>query len=162
MKNKSAWPSGDVERIIHQHGDMLYRLCIIMLKNEYDAEDALQETILTYCQKAPPFENSSHEKAWLIKVATNKCRDILRFRMRHPHLEDSQLVQIPCDCPDSGILDALTALPEKYRLVLTLHYIEGYRTEEIAKIIKRSSSAVKMRLQKGRKLLEELYRKEYM
>ena len=62
---------------------------------------------------------------------------------------------------DYGIIEALTVLPEKYRLVLTLYYIEGYRIEDIAKIISRTSSAVKMRLQKGRKLLKEIYEKEY-
>ena len=63
---------------------------------------------------------------------------------------------------DSGILEALTMVPEKFRLVLTLYYIEEYRIEDIAKIIGRTTSAVKMRLQKGRKLLEEIYRKEYL
>ena len=53
-------------------------------------------------------------------------------------------------------------VPEKFRLVLTLYYIEDYRIEDIAKIIGRTTSAVKMRLQKGRKLLEEIYRKEYL
>ena len=162
MKNTSAWPTGDVEKIIETYGDMLYRLCVIMLKNECDAEDAVQETIISYYEKAPAFENEDHEKAWLIRVATNKCRDLLRFRTRHPQVSDDCLEQMVSDPADSGILEALTALPEKYRLVLTLYYIEGYRTEEISKIIKRSSSAVKMRLQKGRRLLEELYRKEYL
>ena len=162
MKNTSAWPTGDVEKIIETYGDMLYRLCVIMLKNECDAEDAVQETIISYYEKAPAFENRDHEKAWLIRVATNKCRDLLRFRTRHPQVSDDCLEQMVSDPADSGILEALSALPEKYRLVLTLYYIEGYRTEEISKIIKRSSSAVKMRLQKGRRLLEELYRKEYL
>jgi len=162
MKNTSVWPTGDVESIIHTYGDMLYRICIIMLKNQCDAEDAVQETIITYYQKAPSFESQEHEKAWLIKVATNKCRDLLRFRTRHPQISDDCIDQIVWEPHDSGVLDALTALPEKYRLVLTLHYIEGYRTEEIAGIIRKSSSAGKMRLQKGRKLLEELYRKEYL
>ena len=46
--------------------------------------------------------------------------------------------------------------------VLVLYYVEGYRTEEIAKIIGKSTSAVKMRLQKGRRLLEDIYRREYL
>ena len=53
-------------------------------------------------------------------------------------------------------------LPEKFKLVLILYYVEGYRIHEIAEIIERSPSAVKMRLQKGRKLLENTYRKEYL
>ena len=162
MKNTSAWPTGDVETIIKKYGDMLYRLSVIMLKNDSDAEDVVQETIIKYYQKAPNFEDSEHEKAWLIRVATNKCRDLLRFRLRHPQIDDESLEKIVCHSSESGILEALTTLPEKYRLVLTLYYVEEYRVEDIAKIINRTSSAVKMRLQKGRKLLEEIYRKEYL
>lgn len=162
MKNTSAWPTGDIETIIEKYGDMLYRLSVIMLKNDSDAEDVVQETIIKYYQKAPTFEDSEHEKAWLIRVATNKCRDLLRSRLRHPQIDDESLEKIVCHSSESGILEALTTLPEKYRLVLTLYYVEEYRVEDIAIIINRTSSAVKMRLQKGRKLLEEIYRKEYL
>lgn len=162
MKNTSVWPADDIETIITKYGDMLYRLCLLMLKNESDAEDVVQETIIKYFQKALAFESEEHEKAWLIRVATNGCRDVLRFRSRHPLLDDDCLSRISWEASDSGILEALASLPEKYRLVLALYYIEEYRIQDIAKIIRRTPSAVKMRLQKGRKLLEDVYRKEYL
>jgi RNA polymerase sigma-70 factor (ECF subfamily) len=118
--------------------------------------------VLRYLQKSPAFETAEHEKAWLIKVATNQCWDILRARRRHLPMDSApmgDLTDAPSDC---GILDALMDLPEKFKLVLLLYYVEEYRIEEIAKIIGRTPSAVKMRLQKGRKLLEEKYRKEYL
>ena len=65
------------------------------------------------------------------------------------------------DFTDSGIMDALMGIPEKFRIVLVLYYVEEYGIEEIAKIIGKTSSAVKMRLQKGRRLLREAYGKEY-
>ena len=150
-----------VRRILRDYGDMLYRLCLILLKCTQDAEDALQETLIKYCRKAPPFESREHEKAWLIRVATNQCRDLLRFRARHPLMEQAQERSL-WEPESSGILEALTAVPEPYRIVLTLYYVEEYPVKEIAKIIGRTPSAVKMRLQKGRKLLEEIYRKEYL
>ena len=162
MINSSEWPADDIEIIINRYGDMLYRLCVLMLKNESDAEDVVQETIIKYYQKSPTFENCEHEKAWLIRVATNKCRDLLRFRVRYPQIDDDSLAKITSDSFDSGIIEALASLPEKFRIVLTLYYIEDYRVEDIAKIINRTSSAVKMRLQKGRKLLEKVYREEYL
>ena len=162
MKNTPLRSADDVEAVIHSYGDMLYRLCILMLKNESDAEDAVQETLIQYFRKAPVFTDSQHEKAWLIRVASNKCRDLLRFRLRHPQIDEEYFSKIPYVSSDSGILEALTALPEKYKLVLTLYYIEEYRIEEIAKIINRTSSAVKMRLQKGRTLLKKFYREEYL
>ena len=163
MKNNTLVRSDDdIETIINKYSDLLYRLCVLMLKNESDAEDVVQETMIKYYRKAPPFENAEHEKAWLIRVAANKCRDMPRFRSRHPQIDDEYLSKISCDSSDSGILEALTAVPETYRLVLTLYYIEDCRIEDIAKIIHRTSSAVKMRLQKGRKLLEKIYREEYL
>ena len=162
MNKIPPWSGGNVESVLERYGDMLYRLCLIMLKNEQDAQDAVQETIIRYFLKAPPFRDGEHEKAWLLRVATNKCRDMLRYRQRHPQTDPEFLDGAASAFPDSGILEALTTLPEKYRLVLTLYYIEEYRIEDIAGIIHRTPSAVKMRLQKGRKLLEEIYRKEYL
>lgn len=162
MKEASVRPADDIEAIIKKYGDMLYRICVLMLKSESDAEDAVQETVISYFQKAPRFENLEHEKAWLIRVATNKCRDVLRFRQAHPQMDDEFLSNISCEKTESGVLEALAAVPEKYRLVLTLYYVEEYRIEEIAKVIDRTASAVKMRLQKGRSLLEKIYREEYL
>lgn len=151
-----------VREAVHKYGDMLYRLCFVMLRNTADAEDAVQETFIAYTTKSPVFSDKEHEKAWLLKVASNKCRDILRFRNRHQLTELSEIEAVVQDDESSHILEALMELPEKFRLVLTLYYIDEYKVKEIAEIIKKTPSAVKMRLQKGRKLLEEKYRKEYM
>ena len=162
MQNASAWPADGIENIVRTYGNTLYRLCFVMLGNESDAEDAVQESFIKYLQKAPSFENTEHEKAWLITVATNQCKDILRFRKRHPQTDLENLRETPLLSSDSGILEALMTLPEKFRFVLTLYYVEEYRIEDIAKMIGRTPSAVKMRLQKGRRLLEETFRKEYL
>ncbi len=162
MQNASAWPADGIENIVRTYGNTLYRLCFVMLGNESDAEDAVQESFIKYLQKAPSFENTEHEKAWLITVATNQCKDILRFRKRHPQTDLENLRETPQLSSDSGILEALMTLPEKFRFVLTLYYVEEYRIEDIAKMIGRTPSAVKMRLQKGRRLLEETFRKEYL
>ena len=162
MNHSSARPADAIETVIRTYGNTLYRLCFVMLGSESDAEDAVQEAFIRYLQKAPQFNDPDHEKAWLITVATNQCRDILRFRKRHPQIDSEYLQELTTSSSDSGILEALMTLPEKFRIVLTLYYVEEYRVEEIARIIGKTPSAVKMRLQKGRKLLEELYRKEYL
>ncbi len=162
MEKSSARPADGIETVIHTYGNTLYRLSFVMLGNESDAEDAVQEAFIKYMQKAPRFESTDHEKAWLITVTSNQCRDILRFRKRHPQIDLVHLNEPISHASDSGILEALMALPEKFRLVLTLYYVEEYRIDEIARIIGKTPSAVKMRLQKGRKLLEEVYRKEYL
>ena len=162
MRNTSAWSAERIETIMRTYGNMLFRLCLITLGNASDAEDAIQETLIKYLQKAPEFENPEHEKAWLITVATNKCRDILRFKSRHPVIDIDEINEFTKDSSDSGILDALMTLPDKFRTVLVLYYVEEYSIEDIARVIGKTTSAVKMRLQKGRRLLREVYGKEYM
>jgi RNA polymerase sigma-70 factor (ECF subfamily) len=162
MEKSLARPAGEVERVVHTYGNMLFRLCLVMLGNASDAEDVIQETMITYMQKKPEFKDTEHEKAWLITVASNKCKDLLRFRARHPMIDLEQIQEFMVENTDSGILEALMTLPEKFRIVLILYYVEEYRIEEIAKVIGKTPSAVKMRLQKGRSLLEKTYRKEYM
>lgn len=152
-----------MEAVLELYGTMLFRLCLLTLGNANDAEDAVQDTFLKYIQKAPAFTDEEHEKAWLITVATNRCRDMLRFRKRHPLAEpDEEAKKVAVWLPeesDGGILEALMTLPEKFKTVLLLYYVEEYSMEEIAGMIGKTKSAVKMRLQKGRRLLEEAYGK---
>lgn len=162
MENTLARPADEIEEIMHTYGNMLFRLCLITLGNASDAEDAVQETLIKYLRKAPHFRDAEHQKAWLITVATNQCRDILRFKKRHPVVDVGEIKEFAGGEKDSGILDVLMTLPDKYRTVLVLYYVEEYSIESIAKIVGRTNSAIKMRLQKGRRLLSEAYRKECM
>lgn len=162
MSNISARPADNMERIMGTYGNLLFRLCLITLGNANDAEDAVQETFIKYLQKAPAFRDAEHEKAWLLTVATNQCRDMLRFRNRHFMINIEEINEFTGEQSHSGILEALMTLPEKFRMVLVLYYVEEYGMEEIAHIIGKSISAVKMRLQKGRRLLREAYQKEYL
>ncbi|MBQ3516848.1 MAG: RNA polymerase sigma factor [Lachnospiraceae bacterium] len=156
-------PADDLEQVTDAYGNMLFRLCIVMLGNSADAEDALQEVMFKYYRKAPAFTDEEHRKAWLLTVAGNQCKDMLRFRAKHPLTEDTDIYEYKSgNHENSGILDALMTLPEKFRLVLILHYVEEYPVKDIARMIGKTPSAVKMRLQKGRKLLAEVYRKEYL
>lgn len=150
----------EIENAVEKHSDMLFRVCLIMLGDEADAEDAVQETFLKYIEKAPAFNDEEHEKAWLLKVAGNKCKDMIKQRKR--------AVNTCTDFKDEGyeieidsLSEILMKIPEKFRMVLTLHYIEEYKVDEIAELIGKTPSAVKMRLKKGRKFFEEQYRKEF-
>lgn len=151
-----------IESLLQTYGNSLFRLSLVMLRNESDAEDAIQDTMIRYLQKAPNFRDADHEKAWLFKVCTNICHDMLRYQKRHPQVDIDTQYHLTEKETDASLLDALMELPEKFRLVIILYYVEGYLIHEIAEIIERSPSAVKMRLQKGRKLLENTYRKEYL
>lgn len=147
----------EIEAVVEEYGNMLFRVGFVMLGNRFDAEDAVQETFIKYLKKCPKLSSKEHEKAWLIRVVTNKCRDILRFRFRHNALDIDTLEDFPADAQDEYILRALYELPAKLKSVMYLYYVEEYKTREIAGIIGKTESAVKMRLKKGREELKKKY-----
>lgn len=159
MQNLSA---ENIENLVHTYGDVLYRLCYVILKSESDAEDIVQETIVKYIEKKPSLKDYEHTKAWLITVAKNKCKDMLRYKQKHAHIDIDNMREVPVPSSEIGILEILMTLPEKFCIVLMLYYVEKYKIEEIARIVGKTPSAVKMRLQKGRKLLREKYKKEVL
>ncbi|MBQ8207982.1 MAG: sigma-70 family RNA polymerase sigma factor [Clostridia bacterium] len=152
----------DVEFIVDEYGDMLYRICLIRLANEADAEDAVQDTYLRYMKKHPKFDSEEHRKAWLIRVAINRCRDICRCNRAHAAEDIDTITGIYADEGSDGgeVIRTLLLLPEKYSEVMILHFAEGQDYKTIAGIIGRSESAVKMRVKKGRELFMKIYKKE--
>lgn len=139
-------------RILQTYGDMLYRAAYVLLGNPHDVQDALQETLLRYLEKAPAFVSREHEKAWLLRVTTNCCKDCLRLRKRHTCLDLEPLREcLPAQ--EHPHLQELYALPAKWKAVLILHYFEGYSVKEIGEILGLSESAVKKRLQRARDAL---------
>ncbi|MBO5056508.1 MAG: RNA polymerase sigma factor [Lachnospiraceae bacterium] len=143
-----------VEEIVNEYGNMLFKLCIVLLCNEQDAQDAVQETFIRYMEHAPAFQNKAHEKAWLTKVAANLCRDVYRSRMRHPTVNLDEISEY-CELPEQGeVLSELMNLPSQLKTVIYLHYIEGYKTTEIAAMMGTTVNAVRKRLQRGRECLK--------
>jgi RNA polymerase sigma-70 factor (ECF subfamily) len=150
----------DIERIADTYGNMLFRICLVILCNEKDAEDIVQDTFITYFTKSPIFNDAEHEKAWLITVATNRSKNKRRYNILRTHMDISDLQLYSMDDENYDLLDHLMRLPTKNKIVLLLHYVEGYKVDEIAKILTITPSAVKKRLQRGRELLRKKYRKE--
>lgn len=159
MIKTSARPADEMEEVVHTYGNMLFRLCLVTLGNESDAQDALQEVFIKYMLKAPEFKNEEHKKAWLLKVAANQCKDIFRAGKRHQTVNLDEIKEHMEESKENGILEALMTLPDKFRLVMFFYYVEEYEVQAIAGMIGKTPSAVKMRLQKGRKLLKEAYEK---
>ncbi|MDE6405302.1 MAG: RNA polymerase sigma factor [Lachnospiraceae bacterium] len=142
----------EIKRILHVYGDMLYRTAYLLLGSPHDVQDALQETLLRYLEKAPAFVSQDHEKAWLLRVTANCCKDCLRFRRRHACLDLDTLREC-LPARETRHIQELYALPAKWKTVLILHYFEGYSGKEIGKILGLSESAVKKRLQRAREAL---------
>ncbi len=142
-----------IDEMVSAYSNMLYKICIVMLCSQQDAEDAIQDTFCRYLEKRPDFKSQEHEKAWLIRVATNICRDMLRFRSRHPKVSVDEL-SICLSTPDTRqAFTELMELPPKLKAVIYLHYVSGYSVKEIADILTITENAVKKRLQRGREYL---------
>ncbi|MBD5508779.1 MAG: sigma-70 family RNA polymerase sigma factor [Lachnospiraceae bacterium] len=144
----------DIRHILEIHGDALYRNAYLLLGNPHDVQDALQEVLIRYLEKAPSFASTEHERAWLLRVTNNCCMDCLRFRRKHTYT-DLDLLRECLPAPEQQAhLEELYALPAKWKSVLILHYFEGYSVAEIAKILRLSENAVKKRMQRGREALK--------
>ena len=144
----------DVRKAVLKYSDMLYKICIVILCNEQDVQDAIQDTFCRYMEKKPDFRDEQHEKAWLIRVATNISRDMIRFRIRHPKVSIDELENSLVAPEQKETLKVLLELPVKQKMVIYLHYVEGYQIKEIADILGITEGAVKMRLQRGRELMK--------
>lgn len=146
--------SKEIEAAVKDWGDMLFRLSFTMLGNQADAEDAVSETIIKYIEKAPAFADKEHQKAWLIKVASNKCRDMLRADKHRRWVSLEDVVELCRQGRDRDVMYELLNLPPKYRLAVYLHYVAGYKTAEMAGMLGISPAAARKRLEYGRKMLK--------
>ena len=144
-----------IEEIVDDYSNMLFKICLVLLCRETDAQDAVQDTFCRYLERDREFTDAEHEKAWLIRVAVNRCKDMIRFEKRHPIVDIAELTDYYATEQDGQILEKLFELPEKMKVTIYLFYIEGYHVEEIAKILHISENAVKKRLQRGRLQLKE-------
>ncbi len=155
MSQYSGRPTEEeIKTVMDTYSAMLFRLCLTILGNSADAEDALSETMLRYLSKPQRFGSEEHRKAWLLRVATNVCKDMCRFRRRNTYVNLDDLRDLCAEEHDARILEDVMRLPGKYKTVIHLYYIEGYSTKEIAKMLSISPGAVRKRLQYGRERLK--------
>ena len=135
----------------------VYKLCYIYLKNAVDAEDAVQSVFLKLLKSNVHFNDYEHEKAWFITTTKNCCKDILKSWWKRKRVDFETLPDIASgddDNQEKEIISKLLALPEKYRTVLSLYYLEDYSVKEIAILLGRNESTIRSQLQRGRKKLK--------
>lgn len=147
----------EVNHAIEQYSDMILRLCTVYLKNSADAEDIFQTVFLKYVLRTAAFESPEHEKAWLIRVTVNACKDHLKsfFHSRTVSLETLTDYAPEITREQYTVMEAVWALPKQYRDVIYLHFYEGYTAPEIAGILKRNPNTVYTHLKKGKELLRD-------
>lgn len=146
----------EVNRAVEQYADTVRRICLVHLKNYADTEDIFQTVFVKYLLHTAPFASPEHEKAWIIRVTINACKDLLRsvFRRRTVPLDEAAELPAPPE-EHRAVLQAVQGLPGAYRDVVYLHYYEGYTAPEIAKILGKNVNTVYTRLTRARRLLRE-------
>ncbi len=140
-------------RAVTQYSADLVRLAYSFLLDRADAQDAVQDVFMVYLRRAPNFESSEKEKAWLMKVTANRCRNILRSPWRRNRAPIPE--ELPAEEDSREVLLALGKLPGKYRLCIHLHYYEGYTLQEIADMLGSKPASVGTWLSRARVLLKD-------
>ena len=152
-----------VQELFEKYQDNLYIIAFNVCKNAEDAKDVVQDTFIQYYSAKKEFENEQHIRAWLIRVAINKAKNVNStfWRKNKMSLED-YMETLVFDTPQSEeLFETVMHLPEKYRIVIHLFYYEDYSVHEIASILKLSESNVKVRLSRARTLLKEKLQEEW-
>lgn len=148
----------DLRKIMELQGDTVYRLALCRLQNISDAEDVYQEVFLRLFKQDIQDWNDEHLKAWLIRVTLNCCADIGRFRIKrntvpiYEEISDRQT-----DTEDyQELWEAVSSLSVKLRTPIHLYYMEGYSTQDIARILKIPEVTVRSRLHRARRKLKDM------
>ena len=145
--------------LFDQYHNMVYRIALVSVQSQQDAEDIVQMVFLKLLEgKARPMPG--HERAWLTTVTVNACRDLMRWNGRRKTEQLDETIPFS-DPEESALFEAVTALPKKYRMVVHLHYYEGYTCDEISHLLNITPSAVSMRLHRARNLLRSTLKEDF-
>lgn len=153
MPNKSR--NEHICEICRLYYHNLTKLAFSYLKNMFDAQDIVSDVFETYIKSAPDFESDEHERAWLIRVTINKCKNSLKKSSRLRRLDDIVHYSPPKQ-EDIEVLSAVLSLPEKYRLPVHLFYYEDMTIAQIAQALGEKPATIGSRLSRARKLLKDI------
>jgi len=148
----------EILALYDQFSNMVYRIALSYLRHSQDAEDAVQAVFLKLIEgRARP--EAGKERAFISQITINHCKDALRsvWKRRVEPLNDEIVFEHK---EDRELFDAIMGLGVKYRIVVYMHYYEGYTFSEISGFLKISPSAVSMRIHRARNLLKDLLRED--
>ena len=147
-----------VEEAFQKYGDRVFSAAFSICRSREDADDVVQDTFLKYHTKNQDYADETHLKAWLLRVAINRARDITAAFWRRNRVSwEAYMEELEFTQPeDRSLFRAVMALPEKYRLVLHLYYYEECSIREIASLLHTGEGTIKSRLSRGRTLLKTM------
>lgn len=155
----------DIEKAIDTHGDTVWRVCVLYFKQKADAQDAFQETFLKYSLSEKVFSEEEHRKAWLIRVATNVCKDVYKAAYRKNSSLDDETMMVDPACENADVqpgsslheaLDAIRDLTDPPRTPVYLALYEGYTAPEISEMLDAPVNTVYSWIARGKQQLKEV------
>ncbi len=147
----------EVNKAVEQYSDTVRRVCMLYLKNYADTEDIFQTVFLKYVLSSAAFESEEHEKAWIIRVTINACKDLLGSFFRKRTVSLDEVMELPAQASQDHreVLEAVLSLPQKYRDVVYLHYFEDYTAPQISRILGKNVNTVYTLLTRSKQMLRE-------
>ena len=152
-----------VEQAFRKYGDRVFTAAFHVCRNREDADDVVQDTFLKYHAMQMDYESEEHIKAWLLRTAINRSKDLLKsfWRIHMTPWEDYMNELEFAEPQDKGLFEAVMHLPRKYRIVVPLFYYEEYSVEQIAGILRIPTGTVKSQLSRARMLLKNELMEEW-
>ena len=151
-----------LEELIEAYQKSLYAAAFNICRNTDDANYVVQDTFIQYYTTKKQFQDEEHLKAWLLRVAINRAKDISRSFWKKNRLSIEDYADaVPFESrEETGLFEAVMRLPEKYREVIHLYYYEDLSIKETARILRITEGSVKMRLSRGRSFLRDVFKEE--
>lgn len=144
---------------VERYADTIYRVAMHAAPRAADAEDVVQDTYEKLLHRPQGFASEEHLKAWLIRVAVNRCHDLARAACTRDAALDESLPG-PAFAEGGSLLDAVRSLPMNYRNAIYLHYYEGYTAAEVGEMLGAPANTVLTWLSRGRARLQDLLKEE--
>ena len=149
--------SQQAERLAQDYADAILRLSYTYLKNTQDAQDVCQTVFVKLLTEPRDFQSPAHERAYILRMAANACKDLLKSPWRKRTCGLETVLEVPApEAGDGSVLAAVNQLPAHYRTVIYLFYYEGYQAAEIGKILGVPTATVHTRLARGRAKLKDI------
>lgn len=154
-----------IDEIFHTYGNLMFHVANQILNNDHDAEDAVQQALLTIYQNLEKFSDIKCPKSrsLIVTIVEHKAIDLYRVKRRNAVLPfDEAYTQVPTGGTLDAVLEgvdlasAMAALPARYRQLLLLKYDNGYSEREIAQMCDMTQDSVKKTIQRAKKKLELL------
>lgn len=156
------------EKVYRLYSKAMYNVCLRMLNNTQEAEDALQEGFISAFKKIDTYSENSSFASWLKRIMVNKCIDLIRKNDKNLLILDENQDFIEEDDEDEvhvsysveSVHQALKKLPDGYRIILSLYLFEDYTHQQIADKLGISEGTSKSQYSRGKKKLVELIKNQ--